>query len=115
MIDLEDLNNLHACIEAVIFDEVPSDLIETGVWRGGACIFMRAALNVYGDQTRTVWVADSFEGFPKTRRRYVQDEGDDLKWTFNEQTRKYAVAIDEVKVTFSRYGLLDERVRFLKV
>jgi O-methyltransferase len=87
MIDLEDLDNLHACIEAVILDGVPGDFIETGVWRGGACIFMRAALNVYGDQTRKVWVADSFEGFPKPDARHPQREGDDMNWAFNEKTR----------------------------
>ena len=76
----------------------------------GACIFMRAALNTYGDQTRKIWVADSFEGLPKPDDRYPQDEGDIL-WTFSHTL---AVSLDEVKANFSRYGLLDERVRFLK-
>jgi O-methyltransferase len=56
MIGLKRLDNVHACIEAVICDQIPGDFIETGVWRGGACIFMRAALNTYGDQTRKIWV-----------------------------------------------------------
>jgi len=38
-------------------------LIETGVWRGGATIFMRAILKAHGVTDRTVWVADPFEGF----------------------------------------------------
>ena len=52
MIGLKRLDNLHACIEAVIRDQVPGDFIETGVWRGGACIFMRAALNAYAERGR---------------------------------------------------------------
>src|SRR5262249_40597628 len=75
----------------------------------GACIFMRAALNVYGDQTRKIWVADSFEGLPKPDGRYHQDEGD-IHWTMSP----LAISLDQVKDNFSRYGLLDERVRFLK-
>jgi hypothetical protein len=110
MIGLKRLDNLHACIEAVIRDQVLGDFIETGVWRGGACIFMRAALNVYGDQTRRIWVADSFEGLPKPDGRYQQDKGD-LFWIFNHAL---AVPLAQVKANFSRYGLLDERVRFLK-
>jgi hypothetical protein len=35
MIGLKRLDNLHACIETVISDQIPGDLIETGVWRGG--------------------------------------------------------------------------------
>jgi len=50
--------------EDVIARGVPGDFIETGVWRGGACIFMRAILKAYGVTDRTVWVADSFEGVP---------------------------------------------------
>jgi O-methyltransferase len=110
MIGLKRLDNLHACIETVISDQIPGDLIETGVWRGGACIFMRAALNTYGDQTRKIWVADSCEGLPKPDDRHPQDQGDTL-WTFNHTL---AVSLDQVKANFSRYGLLDERVRFLK-
>jgi O-methyltransferase len=110
MIGLKRLDNLHACIETVIRDQIPGDLIETGVWRGGACIFMRAALNAYGDQTRNIWVADSFEGLPKPDGRYQQDD-DDLLWTMSHTL---AISLDQVKANFSRYGLLDERIRFLK-
>lgn len=110
MIGLKRLDNLHACIEAVIRDRVPGDFIETGVWRGGACIFMRAALSAYGDASRTVWVADSFEGLPKPDGRYSQDAGD-MHWTLSDTL---AISLDQVKANFSRYGLLDDRVRFLK-
>ncbi len=110
MIGLKRLDNLHACIETVIRDQIPGDFIETGVWRGGACIFVRAALNAYADQSRTVWAADSFEGLPRPDARYQQDEGD-LHWTANHTL---AVSLDQVKANFSLYGLLDQRVRFMK-
>jgi len=110
MIGLKRLNNLHACIQEVLRDEVPGDFIETGVWRGGACIFMRAALQAYGDSTRQVWVADSFEGLPKPDGRYGQDKGD-RHW---KKSDILGVSLDQVKSNFLRYDLLDDRVRFLK-
>lgn len=110
MIGLKRMDNLHACIDAVMAENIPGDLIETGVWRGGACIFMRGALKAYGDENRTVWVADSFAGLPKPDGRYRQDEGD-LHWTMTEA---FSVSLDEVRDNFRRYGLLDERVRFLE-
>lgn len=109
MIGLRRLDNLQFCIEQVLRDEIPGDFIETGVWRGGACIFMRAALKAYMDSTRHVWVADSFEGLPKPDGRYQQDEGD-LHWTGNDVL---GIPLDQVNANFSRYGLLDDRVRFL--
>lgn len=110
MIGLRRLDNLHDCIRQVLRDNVPGDFIETGVWRGGACIFMRAALKAYGDVTRRVWVADSFEGLPKPDGRYEQDKGD-RHW---KKSDVLGVSLDQVKANFSRYGLLDEQVQFLK-
>ena len=62
MVGLERLDNLHACVRDVLEQNVPGDLLEAGVWRGGASIFMRGALEAYGDEGRIVWAADSFEG-----------------------------------------------------
>jgi O-methyltransferase len=110
MIGLRRMDNLDDCIRAVVEDGVPGDLIETGVWRGGACIFMRAALDAYGDTTKSVWVADSFEGLPKPdEEQFPADKGDKL---FTEEGLQ--VTMDQVKHNFERYGLLDDRVRFLK-
>jgi hypothetical protein len=93
----------------VLQDKVPGDLIETGVWRGGATILMRATLAAYGDDSRSVWVTDSFEGLPKPNgRTYAADDGWDLS-----VHPELAVGVDIVKTNFARYGLLDDRVKFL--
>jgi O-methyltransferase len=110
MVGLARLRNLRECIAAVIRSGVPGDLLEAGAWRGGATIFMRAALKVYGDQERLVWVADSFQGLPQPNaERYPADAGDQ-HWTWSDIL---AVPLDQVKANFERYGLLDDRVRFL--
>jgi O-methyltransferase len=109
MIGLKRLDNIQDCVTSVIKNYVPGDLIETGVWRGGSSMFMRAVLKAYGDHSRTVWVADSFRGLPQPdAARYPVDRGDTL-WTYKE----LAIPLAEVKANFSRYGLLDEQVAFL--
>src|SRR6266700_1971035 len=50
MIGLKRLENIRYCMLEVLANNVPGDVIETGVWRGGACIFMRAILKVAGDR-----------------------------------------------------------------
>ncbi|HXP61270.1 MAG TPA: TylF/MycF family methyltransferase, partial [Dongiaceae bacterium] len=110
MIGLKRLNNLQFSVEDVIARGVPGDLIETGVWRGGACIFMRAILKAHGVLDRTVWVADSFEGLPRpSADKYPADAG--LRM---HTAKALAVSVEEVKANFKEYGLLDEQVRFLK-
>src|SRR4030095_11225542 len=49
MVGLKRLDNLQFCIERILQDDIPGDLIETGVWRGGASIFMCGVLKAHGD------------------------------------------------------------------
>jgi O-methyltransferase len=112
MIGLKRLDNLQTCVERVLHEGVPGDLIETGVWRGGATIFMRAILTAYGVKDRQVWVADSFEGLPlPDPEKYPEDEGDEFH---TPELEILAVPLEEVRDNFRGYGLLDEQVRFLR-
>jgi O-methyltransferase len=109
MIGLRRMENVQYCAETAIQDDVPGDFIETGVWRGGTCIFMRGVLKAYDDSSRKVWVADSFEGLPPPdAARYPADTGDEL---FKQD--QLAIGVDIVRHNFERYGLLDDQVEFL--
>lgn len=110
MIGLKRLNNIQYCMEDVLNSQVPGDLIETGVWRGGSTIFMRAVLRAYGVKDRKVWVADSFEGLPAPdESKYPADKGDDL-----HEFEELAVSLEKVQENFAKYDLLDDQVKFLK-
>jgi O-methyltransferase len=110
MIGMKRLDQLQAAIETILADGVEGDFIETGVWRGGACIFMRAVLAAYGNTERRVFVADSFEGLPEpdTQRCPADREA------FFHKIPFLAVSREEVEKNFARYGLLDDRVVFLQ-
>jgi hypothetical protein len=108
MIGLRRLDNLQQCIETVLADGIPGDLIETGVWRGGATIFMRGVLKAYGVTDRTVWAADSFVGLPAADlERFPEDQG------WDKLDLPLAVSLEAVQANFARYQLLDEQVHFL--
>jgi hypothetical protein len=110
MIGIKRLDALHFCVEDVLERAVPGDFIETGVWRGGAAIFMRGALKARGVTDRVVWAADSFEGVPSPNPdKYPQD----ANYKFHD-FKELAVSLEEVQNNFRRYGLLDDQVRFLK-
>ncbi|AEV70960.1 Macrocin-O-methyltransferase (TylF) [Mycolicibacterium rhodesiae NBB3] len=110
MIGMQRLTSLQHCVETVLEDNVPGDLVECGVWRGGASILMRAILAAYGDEKRTVWLADSFEGLPRPdAAKYKHDKGDKLY-----RYAALAVSEEEVRANFKRYDLLDDQVRFVK-
>ncbi|BAX92327.1 TylF/MycF/NovP-related O-methyltransferase [Mycobacterium shigaense] len=114
MIGMQRLTSLQQCVQTVLAEDVPGDLVECGVWRGGAAILMRAVLAAYGDTTRSVWLADSFEGVPPPDTENYK--ADKLPW-HNMGLHRFApvlaVSQEQVKANFERYGLLDGQVRFL--
>ena len=110
MIGLKRLENLEFCVRDVLERGVPGDFIETGVWRGGASILVRAVLASYEVTDRTVWVVDSFQGLPTPD---VEKYPADAKSKLYKRSR-LAISLDQVKAHFDRYGLLDDQVRFLK-
>jgi len=115
MLPVVRFDNLKACIRDVIERDVPGDFIETGVWRGGATIFMRGALEAYGDKTRNVWVADSFEGFPEPDPEKYPRESKAFHGDMQTKVLNHlAVSDEDVRRNFSAFGLLDDRVKFLK-
>jgi O-methyltransferase len=110
MIGAKRMQQLQWAMEEVIDHGIAGDFIETGAWRGGACILMRAVLKVRGVTDRRVWVADSFRGLPPpTPERYPVDRGDHL-----HTIRALAVSLDAVRENFARYGMLDDQVVFLE-
>jgi O-methyltransferase len=109
MVGSRRLDNVESCIRSVLEDEVPGDFIETGVWKGGTTIFMRGVLRAYGIDDRTVYVADSFEGAPPPdAAKYPADQGS-VFYTWD-----LAVDLAAVRDSFARFGLLDDRVQFVK-
>jgi hypothetical protein len=115
MLPTARLNHLQSCVIDVVSRSIPGDVIETGVWRGGATIFMRGILKALGVRDRRVWVADSFEGLPVPDGERFPLEAKAHAGPFMTKVCNHlAVSIDEVQRNFDAYGLLDDQVRFLK-
>jgi O-methyltransferase len=100
MIGLRRLDDLQRCVESVVADGIEGDLIEAGVWRGGASILMRATLDSLGAEGRTVYLADSFQGFPEP-----ESEGADRELELHMSAIDYlAPAMEDVQSYFERFG-----------
>jgi O-methyltransferase len=96
MLSKDRMHQLRLAVETVIQENIPGDLIETGVWRGGACLMMRAILTANQVTDRKIFLADSFCGLPlPNANRYPWDRND-LHHTYEE----LAVSLDEVKSHF---------------
>jgi hypothetical protein len=76
MIGSVRMRNLRYACETVVLDGVVGDFIETGVWRGAACIMMRGILDLYGiwhmaygDNTRRTFLLTVLLDFRRRPRK----------------------------------------------
>jgi hypothetical protein len=109
MIGIKRLHNFRTLILKAIEDGVGGDILEAGVWRGGASILARAILRAVGDTTRRVILADSFEGLPPPDPAFPLDASSNL-----HEHRELAISLQTVQTNFAKFDLLDDRVVFLK-
>jgi O-methyltransferase len=109
MVGRRRLHNFRTLIERAIDERVDGDILEAGVWRGGASILARAVLAARGVADRRVILADSFEGLPPPSEQFPADTGADF-----HTHPELAVSLEQVRANFERFGLLDDQVVFLK-
>lgn len=110
MLGEHKLDTLRYCTEDCLRRGIAGDIIETGVWKGGAAIYLAGILKAHGDTSRKVFAADSFEGLPRPdEKKYPQDKGG------THYTREdLAVSLEEVQANFKRFDLLSDNVVFVK-
>lgn len=111
LVSPENLSVLQRCLETVITEKISGDVIECGVWRGGVCVFMRGLLKAYGDVTRKVWVADSFQGLPAPDAD--AHPLDAIYHEYFQQVNNFNISRERVEFAFQSFGLLDEQVAFV--
>jgi len=108
MVGLKRLRNVKESLETCIFENIPGDFVECGVWRGGASIMASATLIAYGeDDKRDIWACDSFEGLPKPVCSL--DKGD-----FHWSVETLKVSQIDVMKNFEKYMVNNANVNFIK-
>lgn len=109
MVGYKRLTNIEHCIKIIVDNRIEGDLIETGVWRGGAAIYMKAVLNDLGVKDKQIWLADSFQGTPSPKKAFPEDNVSNL-----HNLRILKVSKKEVEKNFRLFDLLDDNIKFLE-
>lgn len=65
MTSIERLYAMYKSVEYLVKAEIPGDIVECGVWRGGSMMLAALVLRNLGDTQRHLWLYDTFEGLPK--------------------------------------------------
>lgn len=109
---------LMAC-KHVVSQNIAGDFVECGVWRGGNALIAAALFDMY-KVTKNIFLFDTFEGMTIPTEKDVK--ASNSQSAMNEYLRSqrethndwcYA-SLDDVKNNFSKFGLMNERVVFVK-
>lgn len=94
-------------VESVLTNQVPGDVVECGVFRGGTAAVMQATLLAYSEglPERRLWLVDSFQGIP------AFDQG--LDTTGKRWAGQYAAGKSTVLSNFRQLGLLAPNIRLV--
>jgi len=65
MVPWQALHQAYLAAKYVARSQIPGDLVECGVWRGGCAILMAETLAHYGDTSRNIYLFDTYEGMPE--------------------------------------------------
>ena len=109
MVGMKRLQSLKELYESIQNDNISGDFVETGVWRGGASIFLKSCLFASGDNQRDVVLCDSFQGMPVPGMSGFNEDVFDFSGV-----EFLAVTVNEVKENFARFGLLDDHIVFVE-
>lgn len=82
MVNKAKLQMVHDAVIILNAKGIPGDIVECGVWKGGATMTMMLAALSNGDMSnpRTFWLFDTFQGLPKP----TQEDGDKAQKIWSE-------------------------------
>jgi hypothetical protein len=106
----KSINQLLEAMNVIESENIPGDFIETGVWRGGLPIIMRAHLNNIGNKERLVYIADSFQGLPNDST----DPKDRAAHALLDPIQHLSTSRKQVEDGLNFFGLNDNQIVFLE-
>lgn len=116
LVEPERCYALYKAVEYVIRKDIPGDLAECGVWKGGSCMLMALTLLRLGVSDRKLWLYDTFTGMTKPG---VQDgAAEKTEWeeksTGSDESSWCLASLEEVKANMRSTGYPPEQMMFIK-
>lgn len=114
----ERVNGLVQAIRYVVANDIPGDIVECGVWRGGSMMAAARTLLEVGDDSRTLHLFDTFEGMPAPTKDDFDLRGQpaaDLMRAADRQTGSvWALAsLPDVQANLAIIGYPADRIRYV--
>lgn len=120
MTSKERMYALWQAIQHITEADVPGDVVECGVWRGGSSMLAALALLQAGNE-RPMWLFDTYEGMPPPSSRDKQWDGEDATGRLAVQERAPAAmndwafaTLEDVRRQMASVGYPPQLLNFVK-
>jgi O-methyltransferase len=119
---VERLYALYTAVKYVVASGIPGDVVECGVWRAGNCMLAALTLQLLRDDTRWVWLYDTFSGMSQPTGRDRDVYGGMAKDMKNEMFTaegrptpfQFIASLDDVTANMASTGFPAERTRYVE-
>ena len=116
MTSKEALFALYTAMNYVLDREIPGDIVECGVWRGGSALLAALIMKVRKVNDRKLYLYDTFQGMPtptefdvdkygRTGFEMIEQYGDDIGWCY--------ASLEDVQKAFSVHSF-DFEIQFVQ-
>lgn len=116
MTSVERLFALANAVEFVVAAEVPGDLVECGVWKGGSALMMARMLTMHGPESdnRRLWLYDTFAGMAEPTSEDGSKAREKWKASARPSHNEWCYSpLDEVKATMALSSFSTHRVTYV--
>lgn len=119
MTSIERMYSLYKAVEYVVKNNIPGDIVEAGVWRGGSCMLIAKTLQKFGDTERRIFLYDTFKGMPAPTAQDKQHDGERLqkRWDANIESNHndwcYA-SLEDVKKNIASTSYASDKTIFVQ-
>lgn len=120
MTSAERMYAIFQAIQFIVRADIPGDLVECGVWRGGSMMVAAKTLLTLGDLTRKLWLYDTYEGHPAPEFNVDMDIWGDQAFehwrqaTNNGEGKWAFVSLDEVRRNMESTLYPMDQIHFVK-
>lgn len=116
MVEPERCYALYQSLRYIIRHNIPGDLAECGVWKGGSSMLMALCLKKAGITDRTIWLYDTFEGMTKPGNEDgAFEKAEWEKRKKNEEASDWCYSsLTEVQENMQRTNYPINNIRFVK-
>ena len=111
----ERVTALIDAINYVVANKISGAFVECGVWKGGSSMAMALSLKNWGDESRDLYLYDTFTGMSAPTEADIAITGDTAQQVLSDDPRSRAIAsLDEVKKNIFSTGYPKDKIHFIK-